>query len=29
MDQLNEDFPSTDVAMVIGTNDIGNPAAQE
>jgi len=29
MDELNEDFPSTDVAMVIGANDIVNPAAQE
>jgi len=29
MDELNEDFPKTDVAMVIGANDIVNPAAQE
>jgi len=29
MDEINEDFPSTDVAMVIGANDIVNPAAQE
>jgi len=29
MDELNEDFPHTDVAMVIGANDIVNPAAQE
>jgi proton-translocating NAD(P)+ transhydrogenase subunit beta len=29
MDELNEDFPSTDVAMIIGANDIVNPAAQE
>ncbi len=29
MDELNEDFPDTDVAMVIGANDIVNPAAQE
>ena len=29
MDELNEDFPSTDVALVIGANDIVNPAAQE
>src|SRR5678815_3044887 len=28
MDELNEDFPDTDVAMVIGANDIVNPAAQ-
>ena len=29
MDELNGDFPETDVAMVIGANDIVNPAAQE
>jgi len=29
MDELNEDFPDTDVSMVIGANDIVNPAAQE
>jgi NAD(P) transhydrogenase subunit beta len=29
MDELNDDFPETDVAMVIGANDIVNPAAQE
>ena len=29
MDEINVDFPSTDVAMVIGANDIVNPAAQE
>ena len=29
MDELNEDFPDTDVAMVIGANDIVNPAAQD
>ena len=29
MDELNEDFPNTDVAMVIGANDIVNPSAQE
>ena len=29
MDEINEDFPHTDVAMVIGANDIVNPAAQE
>ena len=29
MDELNEDFPDTDVTMVIGANDIVNPAAQE
>jgi len=29
MDELNEDFPVTDVAIVIGANDIVNPAAQD
>ncbi len=29
MDEINEDFPETDVSMVIGANDIVNPAAQE
>ncbi|HLA35016.1 MAG TPA: Re/Si-specific NAD(P)(+) transhydrogenase subunit beta [Rhodocyclaceae bacterium] len=29
MDELNHDFPDTDVAMVIGANDIVNPAAQD
>jgi len=29
MDEINGDFPDTDVAMVIGANDIVNPAAQE
>jgi len=29
MDEINEDFPDTDVTMVIGANDIVNPAAQE
>ncbi|MGC2165081.1 MAG: Re/Si-specific NAD(P)(+) transhydrogenase subunit beta [Gallionella sp.] len=29
MDEVNADFPDTDVAMVIGANDIVNPAAQE
>ena len=29
MDEINVDFPHTDVAMVIGANDIVNPAAQE
>jgi len=29
MDEINDDFPDTDVAMVIGANDIVNPAAQD
>ncbi len=29
MDELNDDFPDTDVVMVIGANDIVNPAAQD
>ena len=29
MDEVNGDFPDTDVAMVIGANDIVNPAAQD
>ena len=28
MDELNDDFPETDVSLVIGANDIVNPAAQ-
>ncbi|MFS4438533.1 NAD(P)(+) transhydrogenase (Re/Si-specific) subunit beta [Paracoccaceae bacterium GXU_MW_L88] len=29
MDEINDDFKSTDVVIVIGSNDIVNPAAQE
>jgi len=29
MDEINDDFPETDVVIVIGSNDIVNPAAQE
>lgn len=29
MDEINEDFPDTDVSMVIGANDIVNPSAQD
>jgi NAD(P) transhydrogenase subunit beta len=29
MDEINADFPSTDVVLVIGANDTVNPAAAE
>ena len=29
MDEINDDFPSTDVVMVIGANDIVNPGAED
>lgn len=29
MDEINEDFAQTDIAIVIGSNDIVNPAAQD
>jgi NAD(P) transhydrogenase subunit beta len=29
MDEINDDFPDTDVVMILGANDIVNPAAQE
>ncbi len=29
MDEINSEFPSTDVALVVGANDVVNPAAKE
>jgi NAD(P) transhydrogenase subunit beta len=29
MDEINDDFPTTDVVIVIGANDIVNPAAED
>jgi NAD(P) transhydrogenase subunit beta len=29
MDEINDDFPETDVVLVIGANDIVNPGAQD
>ena len=29
MDEINDDFPETDVVLVIGANDTVNPAAEE
>ena len=29
MDEINPEFPHTDVALVIGANDVTNPAARE
>jgi NAD(P) transhydrogenase subunit beta len=29
MDEINDDFPATDVVLVIGANDTVNPAAEE
>ena len=29
MDEINDEFPDTDVSMVIGANDITNPSAQD
>jgi H+-translocating NAD(P) transhydrogenase subunit beta len=28
MDEVNSEFPSTDVALVVGANDVVNPAAK-
>jgi NAD(P) transhydrogenase subunit beta len=29
MDEINDDFADTDVALIIGANDVVNPAARE
>jgi NAD(P) transhydrogenase subunit beta len=29
MDEINEDFNDTDIVIILGANDIVNPAAQE
>ena len=29
MDEINSDFPATDVVLVIGANDVVNPAAKD
>ena len=29
MDEINDDFPEVDISIVIGANDIVNPAAQD
>ena len=29
MDEINDDFPNTDIVIVLGANDIVNPAAQD
>ncbi len=29
LDEINDDFPRTDVALVVGANDVVNPAARE
>ena len=29
MDEINPEFPQTDVALVIGANDVTNPAARD
>jgi len=29
MDEINPDFPKTDVVLILGANDIVNPGAQD
>ena len=29
MDEINDDFPNADMVIILGANDIANPAAQE
>ena len=29
MDEINDDFPDADMVIILGANDIVNPAAQE
>ena len=29
MDEINDDFPNSDMVIILGANDIVNPAAQE
>ena len=29
MDEINDDFPDTDLVIIVGANDIVNPAAQD
>jgi len=29
MDEINPEFPTTDVALVVGANDVVNPAARD
>jgi len=29
MDEINSDFPSTDVVLIIGANDVVNPSAKD